>query len=93
MPDQESLPHDEKQVMHIDVKDEDDGVEWQLCCSRSSKSFIKYVTTVMMSVIILIFSIVMIYGNPTENNSIYFSLISSILTLYVPAPTLDHVKS
>lgn len=72
--------------------DADDMVEWDICCSKSSKSFIKYLTTVSISIIVLIFCIVMIFKNPDANNSIYFSLISSIITLYIPAPTLDGSK-
>lgn len=67
----------------------EDDVEWKICCSHSSKSFIKYVVTVIMSIIVLVFSIYMIATNPESDNSIYFSLVSSILTLYIPAPTLD----
>jgi hypothetical protein len=74
----------------VDIKHEDDEhTEWQICCSKSSKAFIKYMVTVAISIIVLIFSIVMIYTNPDNDNSIYFSLLSSTLVLYVPAPTLD----
>jgi hypothetical protein len=74
----------------VNIKHEDDEhVEWQICCSKSSKAFIKYMVTVAISIIVLIFSIVMIYTNPDNDNSIYFSLLSSTLVLYVPAPTLD----
>lgn len=74
---------------HIDV---DDG-QWRLCCSHSSKAFIKYVVMVIISIIVLLFSIFMIINNPEKDNSIYFSLISSILSLYVPAPTLENFNS
>lgn len=73
---------------HIEHED-DDHIEWSVCCSKSSKSFIKYITTVLMSITILLFCIFMIASNPKQDNSIYFSLLSSILTLYIPAPTLD----
>lgn len=73
--------------------DIDDKEEWTTCCSHSSKSFIKYIITVIMSVIILIFSIIMIIKNPEANNNIYFSLISSILGLYVPTPKIEKLKS
>jgi hypothetical protein len=71
---------------------QEDNVEWKVCCSNSSKSFIKYIVMVVMSIIILLFSITMIIRNPEQDNSIYFSLISSILALYVPAPTLDNMN-
>ena len=77
----------------IEVEDDihEDDVQWRICCSHSSKSFIKYVVTVIMSIIVLVFSIYMIATNPENDNSIYFSLMSSILTLYVPAPSLDKI--
>ena len=70
----------------------EDDVQWRICCSHSSKSFIKYVVTVIMSIIVLVFSIYMIATNPESDNSIYFSLVSSILTLYIPAPSLDKIN-
>lgn len=79
----------------VEIKDrniDDENVQWQICCSKSSKSFIKYMVTVVMSIIVLSFSIFMIASNPGNDNSIYFSLLSSIITLYVPAPTLDKVE-
>jgi len=76
-------------ILMNEHKPDDDNIEWTLCCSKSSKSFIKYLTTVLMSVIVLIFCIIQIILNTDQNNSIYFALISSIVSLYVPAPTLD----
>ena len=79
----------------IDIKqslqqnDDDDNIEWSVCCSKSSKAFIKYVSTVMMSVIVLIFCIVMVALNPDADNTIYFSLISSIISLYINPPTIE----
>lgn len=74
---------------HID-NDIDTSKVWNTCCSHSSVNFIKYITTVSMSVIVLIFCIVMIYSNPQNDNSIYFSLLSSIISIYIPNPTLDN---
>ena len=85
------MQHEKTNSHDISVHEphDDDHIEWNVCCSKSSKSFIKYVTTVMMSVIVLIFCIVMIFTNPDNDNSIYFSLMSSILTLYIQPPTLE----
>ena len=79
----------------VDIKErhiDEENVQWQICCSHSSKSFIKYMVTVAISIIVLCFSIFMIANNPENDNSIYFSLLSSIITLYIPAPTLDKVE-
>jgi hypothetical protein len=79
------------EVKHVHMND--DEITWNTCCSHSSKSFIKYITTVLMSIIVLLFCIYMIASNPDNDNSIYFSLLSSILTLYIPAPTLESVNN
>ena len=76
---------------NIDVKDEpiDDAVEWDTCCSHSSREFVKYIITVSISMIVLIFCLFMIAVNPTDDNSIYFSLISGIISIYVPSPQIN----
>lgn len=80
---------------HIDIEIDDkpddtiDDKEWDTCCSHSSKEFIKYMVTVSISLIVLIFCLFMITINPDEDNSIYFSLMSSIITLYVPSPQIN----
>lgn len=79
---------------NIDIKDEhdaesiDDLREWHTCCSNSSIAFIKYVVTVSISLVVLVFSLIMISLNPDVDNSIYFSLISSIVSVYIPSPTM-----
>jgi NADH:ubiquinone oxidoreductase subunit 2 (subunit N) len=77
--------------IRVEVEDDvhEDDVQWRICCSHSSKSFIKYVVTVIMSIIVLVFSIYMIATNPENDNSIYFSLLSTIIGMYMPQPTLD----
>jgi hypothetical protein len=80
--------NDVKSIILNPVKND----EWQICCSHSSKQFIKYITTVIISIIILMFSIVMISENPDNDNSIYFSLLSSIMSLYIHPPTLENKK-
>ena len=88
------MQHEKTNSHDISVHEphDDDHIEWNVCCSKSSKSFIKYVTTVMMSVIVLIFCIVMIFSNPDNDNSIYFSLMSSIIGMFMPQPTLDKME-
>ena len=82
--------------IRVEVNNDDnvheDDVQWRICCSHSSKSFIKYVVTVIMSIIVLVFSIYMIATNPENDNSIYFSLMSSIIGMYMPQPTLDKIS-
>ena len=65
---------------------------WKICCSNSSSQFIKFTITAIDCFSIMIFSMYMISSNPEKDNSIYFSLISSILSLYIPSPTLHDDK-
>ena len=82
----------DNKVIEVETESQEDDVQWQICCSHSSKSFIKYVVTVLMSIIVLVFSIYMIATNPENDNSIYFSLMASIIGMYMPAPTLDKIN-
>ena len=65
---------------------------WKICCSNSSATFIKFTITAIFCFSIMIFCMIMIVSNPDRDNSIYFSLISSILSLYIPSPTLHDDK-
>ena len=67
-------------------------VEYQICCSHSSKEFIKFSSAFIISFSILMFSFVMIGLNPTRDNTIYFSLISAIMTLFVNPPSIQEKK-
>ncbi len=66
----------------------DEHVHWDTCCSKSSKGFVKFVVQLCICAFVLVFSATMIILNPEDDNSIYFSLLSSILTLYIPAPSM-----
>jgi hypothetical protein len=76
------IPHEAK----IDIN-ETTG-EYSVCCSRTSVGFIRYIATYSITLAVMIFSMIQIASNPQDNNTIFFSLISSILTLYIPSPAL-----
>ena len=71
----------------------DSSEEWKICCSKSSSHFIKFFVTFSICFVVLIFSMIQIINMPNEDNSIYFSLISSILALYMDSPKLEQIKS
>ena len=75
-------PPDQK----IDINESSES--YDICCSHSSVGFIKYIAMFSITLAILIFSMIQIATNPSDNNTIYFSLISSIMTLYIPSPVL-----
>jgi hypothetical protein len=70
----------------------DPTVEYQICCSHSSKEFIKFSSAFIISFSIMIFSFIMIGLDPTRDNTIYFSLISAIMTLFVNPPNIHEQK-
>ena len=62
----------------------EDIIEYNTCCSRTSKAFLQYMAKLLISIIIVIFSMYMIMkSEPGTDNSIYFSLISSISSSYI----------
>ncbi len=75
-------PHEVK----LDVNET--AEEYSVCCSRTSVGFVRYSATYSITLAVMIFSMIQIAAKPEENNTIFFSLISSILTLYIPSPAL-----
>lgn len=64
--------------------DIEDIIEYRTCCSKTSKSFLNYISKLLISIIIIIFSIYMILiSEPNSDNSIYFSILSSITSSYI----------
>jgi len=59
------------------------------CCSSTPFYFTKYIILVIISFSILVFSMVQIIMHPTEPNVVYFSLISHIIGIYIPAPKTE----
>lgn len=64
-----------------------DNDEIESCCSKSRFYFVKFIVMVVISIIIMAFSMYQIITNPDDNNSVYFSLISSIFFTFVPTPS------
>jgi hypothetical protein len=67
---------------------EDEDKEWKLCCSRSDKGFIKYVTQICFGASIMIFSMAQIARSDVENKEIYYSMLSGTVGLFLPHPTI-----
>jgi hypothetical protein len=64
--------------------DIEDIIQVNTCCSKTSKSFLQYIAKLLISIIIVIFSMYMILTSErNSDNSIYFSLISSISSSYI----------
>ena len=60
--------------------------QWILCCSKTDRHFFKYLTQIVMGSCVMIFSMYQI-SQGSENNEIYFSLLSGTLGLFLPHPS------
>ena len=71
---------------------ENENENWKICCSNSSSHFIKFFITFIICFSVMTFSMIMIINNTDDDNAIYFSLISSILALFMEPPKLEQPK-
>ena len=72
----------EKQSSNL--KEFDKSIE--ICCSHSSVGGIKLITQSIISIAVLAFSFVMIAeSDPEADNSIYWSILSSVLSFHLGA--------
>jgi len=73
-------------------KNSDENDTWiSQCCKtekKLSKGFLKWIVQVSISITILVWSLFQI-STTEDNREIYFSLISTIIGIYLPSP-LDH---
>ena len=70
--------------------DDDPNETWAICCSNSSSHFIKYIVQVVISITILAFAITMIATG--HDDAVYWSLITLIVGVFVPTPSLSKGK-
>ena len=62
--------------------------DWAGCCSHTNSHFLKFIMMVLISIIILGFSIAMIIMKDGVSCEVYFSLISAILGIFAPSPNI-----
>lgn len=58
---------------------------WTTCCSKSSSSFIRYVSQLSVTLIVLTLAVGMLASG--SKDTLYPSLITLCLGIYVPVPT------
>jgi hypothetical protein len=63
--------------------------EWTGCCSKTNSTFLRYIVQVIISIIILVFSIIMIVIKDGNGCEVYFSIISAIMGIYSPSPSMN----
>lgn len=74
--------------MEIPINDDIDE-KWEGCCSQSDSHFVKYLVQVIISAVILVFSITMIIIKKSDGCEVYFSIISAIMGIFSPSPTMN----
>lgn len=71
------------------MEGEEDRV-WETCCSKSSSSFLRYVSQLIVTLAVLSLSIGMLATGSTD--ALYPSLITLILGVFLPTPTHKAIK-
>ena len=71
-----------------EVDNEDDNREWKICCSNSSKPFVKYLSQVGFGAAVVIFSMIQISRN-VDDKAIYFGIMSATVGIFMPHPTMS----
>jgi hypothetical protein len=68
--------------------------EWKSCCFKVDKDFLKFFVQVFISLMILTLSIykLIIMTSTNEDKSLYVSLLTLILGIYTPQPTIKATK-
>jgi hypothetical protein len=61
--------------------------QWNSCCSKTNKHFLKYMVQITMGASVMIFSMTQIFLG-AENPEIYFSLLSGTLGGFMPNPQI-----
>lgn len=72
----------------VPVTQEEKDETWKTCCSKSERSFIKFVVQVSMGLLVITFCMGLIALGDGEHDMICFSLISGTMGLFFPHPSM-----
>lgn len=64
----------------------EDDEQWKICCSRSSSTCIRFSVQVALSFCVIFFCFYQIAMTPGESHEIHYSILSSVLSVYMPSP-------
>lgn len=64
-----------------------EDIEYNTCCSKTKSSFLKFVSQLFVSLVVLVYSLTMVAIG--KNDSVYYSLITLIIGVYIPTPKQD----
>ncbi len=78
-----------KNELPPELKDEDDTIVWRSGCFQLNKGFVKFASSFIIALLLLTFSIYsLVTIEKGEDKSLYISLITLILGVYLPNPTI-----
>lgn len=71
---------------------EENNNEWKSCCFKADKDFIKFFVQISISFMVLILSIykLIVIDDNSDEKSLYVSLLTLILGIYTPQPTIKN---
>lgn len=66
--------------------------EWRSCCFKADKDFLKFFVQISISFMVLILSIykLIVIDDNSDEKSLYVSLLTLILGIYTPQPTIKN---
>ena len=72
-----------------DEEDDKKKTVWKSCCFIADKRAVKYISTLSIGLIIILFSMVQLSKKDVskEKEVIYFSLFTSTIAAFLPAPS------
>ena len=70
----------------------ENNLEWKSCCFKLDKDFMKFFVQITISFMILTLSIykLIVITDNNDDKSLYVSLLTLILGIYTPQPTLKN---
>ena len=66
----------------------DDNVKWESCCMIVNKNMVKFLSTFIISLIVIALCCYQIVDKEITDKSLYVSLLTLITGIYLPQPSL-----
>ena len=72
----------------LDKEDPQDKVVWRSCCFSVSKPMLKFISTFIISLIVIALCCYQIVDSTITDKSLYTSLLCVVLGIYLPQPSV-----
>ena len=70
----------------VPVRKNSDSIQWDTCCSRTSKNFVVYIAQMSIAVVILSFASVLAVVE--EDKTPWLNIVSFVLGVVFPSPSI-----